>query len=193
VRGTSNSGDGVYGRSNRGHAALLEGNAKITGNLEKAGGSFKIDHPLDPANKYLSHSFVESPDMKNVYDGTVILDNHIYAVDVIETQITSYALCTQLLYPTDSPAGSSINQYLDSQTFPYQEPHQVPTSIQTAPEASLPFEEQQLLQENGVVDVTVPETTISSVVDGNNIQLQEGAVTTSNKVVFTIESARELV
>ena len=131
--------------------------------------------------------------MKNVYDGTVILDNHIYAVDVIETQITSYALCTQLLYPTDSPAGSSINQYLDSQTFPYQEPHQVPTSIQTAPEASLPFEEQQLLQENGVVDVTVPETTISSVVDGNNIQLQEGAVTTSNKVVFTIESARELV
>jgi hypothetical protein len=48
---------------------------KITGNLEKAGGSFKIDHPLDPANKYLCHSFVESPDMKNVYDGVVVLDN----------------------------------------------------------------------------------------------------------------------
>jgi hypothetical protein len=47
---------------------------KITGNLEKAGGSFKIDHPLDPANKYLCHSFVESPDMKNVYDGIVVLD-----------------------------------------------------------------------------------------------------------------------
>jgi hypothetical protein len=47
---------------------------KITGNLEKAGGSFKIDHPLDPANKYLCHSFVESPDMKNVYDGVVVLD-----------------------------------------------------------------------------------------------------------------------
>jgi hypothetical protein len=47
---------------------------QITGNLEKAGGSFKIDHPLDPANKYLSHSFVESPDMKNVYDGIVVLD-----------------------------------------------------------------------------------------------------------------------
>jgi hypothetical protein len=47
---------------------------QITGNLEKAGGSFKIDHPLDPANKYLSHSFVESPDMKNVYDGVVVLD-----------------------------------------------------------------------------------------------------------------------
>ena len=48
---------------------------KITGNLEKAGGSFKIDHPLEPANKYLCHSFVESPDMKNVYDGVVVLDD----------------------------------------------------------------------------------------------------------------------
>ena len=27
------------------------------------------------ANKYLYHSFVESPDMKNVYDGVVILDD----------------------------------------------------------------------------------------------------------------------
>jgi hypothetical protein len=39
--------------------------------LTKPAGSFKIDHPLDPANKYLYHSFVESPDMKNMYDGTV--------------------------------------------------------------------------------------------------------------------------
>jgi trimeric autotransporter adhesin len=44
------------------------------GNLSKSGGSFKIDHPLDPANKYLYHSFVESPDMKNVYDGTIVTD-----------------------------------------------------------------------------------------------------------------------
>ena len=56
------------------YAAILNGKVKITGNLEKAGGSFKIDHPLDPANKYLCHSFVESPDMKNVYDGVVALD-----------------------------------------------------------------------------------------------------------------------
>jgi hypothetical protein len=46
----------------------------VTGNFSKAGGSFKIDHPLDPANKFLYHSFVESPDMKNVYDGVVTLD-----------------------------------------------------------------------------------------------------------------------
>ncbi len=47
----------------------------INGTLTKDGGSFKIDHPLDPENKYLSHSFVESPDMMNVYNGNVVLDD----------------------------------------------------------------------------------------------------------------------
>lgn len=50
------------------------GNGFFAGNLSKASGSFKIDHPLDPANKYLSHSFVESPDMMDVYNGVVVLD-----------------------------------------------------------------------------------------------------------------------
>jgi hypothetical protein len=73
--GQSSSGNAVYGVSSSGYAAILNGKVKITGNLEKAGGSFKIDHPLDPANKYLCHSFVESPDMKNMYDGVVVLDD----------------------------------------------------------------------------------------------------------------------
>jgi hypothetical protein len=84
--GSSQDGFGVFGMSSNSaglycenfndndYAAILNGKVQITGNLEKAGGSFKIDHPLDPANKYLSHSFVESPDMKNVYDGVVVLD-----------------------------------------------------------------------------------------------------------------------
>ena len=50
------------------------GDVSITGNLAKGGGSFKIDHPVDPANKYLYHSFVESPDMMNVYNGMIMLD-----------------------------------------------------------------------------------------------------------------------
>jgi hypothetical protein len=86
VAGSSQDGFGVFGMSSNSaglycenfndndYAAILNGKVQITGNLEKAGGSFKIDHPLDPANKYLSHSFVESPDMKNVYDGVVVLD-----------------------------------------------------------------------------------------------------------------------
>ena len=74
VVGISGNWAGLYGESSYDYAAVLNGKVKITGNLEKAGGSFKIDHPLDPANKYLCHSFVESPDMKNVYDGVVVLD-----------------------------------------------------------------------------------------------------------------------
>jgi hypothetical protein len=53
---------------------FFAGNLNVTGNVSKGSGSFKIDHPLDPANKYLSHSFVESPDMMNVYNGVVALD-----------------------------------------------------------------------------------------------------------------------
>ena len=57
------SGDGYFA-----------GNLNVGGTLTKGGGSFKIDHPLDPANKYLSHSFVESPDMMNIYNGNVTTD-----------------------------------------------------------------------------------------------------------------------
>jgi len=68
---------GVYGLatgSGTNYAGYFVGNVTVTGTLSKGGGGFKIDHPLDPENKYLYHSFVESPDMKNVYDGVVVLD-----------------------------------------------------------------------------------------------------------------------
>jgi hypothetical protein len=52
----------------------VQGNASITGSLSKGSGTFKIDHPLDPTNKFLYHSFVESPDMMNIYNGNVITD-----------------------------------------------------------------------------------------------------------------------
>lgn len=41
----------------------------VAGTLSKGGGSFKIDHPLKPKTHYLFHSFVESPDMLNIYKG----------------------------------------------------------------------------------------------------------------------------
>jgi hypothetical protein len=55
---------------------VFVGDVDVTGNLSKGSGSFKIDHPLDPANKYLYHSFVESPDMMNIYNGNAVLDKH---------------------------------------------------------------------------------------------------------------------
>lgn len=60
--------------SSTGYAGYFFGNVGVSGIISKGGGSFKIDHPLDPENKYLYHSFVESPDMKNIYDGVVITD-----------------------------------------------------------------------------------------------------------------------
>jgi hypothetical protein len=56
------------------YAGYFDGDVHVTGNISKAGGSFKIDDPIDPENKYLSHSFVESPDMMNVYNGNIVTD-----------------------------------------------------------------------------------------------------------------------
>jgi hypothetical protein len=55
-------------------AAVFFGNVDVVGTLSKSAGSFKIDHPQDPANKFLVHSFVESPDMMNVYNGNIKTD-----------------------------------------------------------------------------------------------------------------------
>lgn len=52
------------------------GNLTVVGALSKGAGTFEIDHPLDPTNKLLFHSFVESPDVKNIYDGMAKLDEN---------------------------------------------------------------------------------------------------------------------
>ena len=71
---SSSTGWMFFNHNNSGLMSLdPSGNLSISGNLSKGGGSFKIDHPLDPANKYLYHSFVESPDMMNIYNGLVTL------------------------------------------------------------------------------------------------------------------------
>ncbi|SDL95355.1 hypothetical protein [Nonomuraea jiangxiensis] len=57
------------------NAAWISGNVDVRGTLTKTDLRFKIDHPLDPAGRYLSHSGVESDEMKNVYDGEVVLDD----------------------------------------------------------------------------------------------------------------------
>ncbi len=72
VSGLSLVGTGVYGRASAtGHAGWFQGNVTVSGTLTKGGGAFRIDHPLHPAHTYLQHSFVESPDMLDVYNGNV--------------------------------------------------------------------------------------------------------------------------
>jgi hypothetical protein len=63
------------------------GNIFGNGNLDIPNGvvnakskSFKIDDPVDPANKWLYHTSVESPDMMTIYNGVVVLDARGQAV-----------------------------------------------------------------------------------------------------------------
>ncbi|MBN2564653.1 MAG: hypothetical protein JXB46_02975 [Candidatus Eisenbacteria bacterium] len=73
--GTARGVYGAAGGTGTLYAGYFSGNVTVSGTLSKTAGSFKIDHPLDPANKYLYHSFVESPDMMNIYNGNVVLDS----------------------------------------------------------------------------------------------------------------------
>jgi hypothetical protein len=61
-------------------AGFFNGNILVGGSVDSADISFPMDHPLDPANKYLYHSAVESSDMKNIYDGNVTTDARGLAV-----------------------------------------------------------------------------------------------------------------
>ena len=93
VRGQANAGNGtnhgVYGSASGGainygvygyaftgthYAGYFSGNAHVTNTFTAGIKSFKIDHPLDPENRYLLHSCVESDEMMNVYNGNVSLD-----------------------------------------------------------------------------------------------------------------------
>jgi len=81
---TGNVNYGIYAEAANGsvdnHAGFFEGDVTVTGDLNvigsisKGSGTFKIDHPTDPENKFLVHSFVESPDMMNVYSGNITTD-----------------------------------------------------------------------------------------------------------------------
>jgi len=51
------------------------GDLSVSGAFSAGGAKqFKIDHPLDPANKYLVHASVESSEMMNIYTGNITTD-----------------------------------------------------------------------------------------------------------------------
>ena len=79
---SASSNYGIYALAANGgtnYAGYFSGNVTVVGTLSKSGGTFQIDHPQDPENKYLIHSFVESPDMMNIYNGNITTDAQGYA------------------------------------------------------------------------------------------------------------------
>ena len=78
--GTGTTGEGLLvwtGETESGTVGLaadFEGDVFVDGTLSANTKEFKIDHPLDPANKYLVHASVESSEMMNIYSGNVTTD-----------------------------------------------------------------------------------------------------------------------
>jgi hypothetical protein len=63
----------------------IRGDLHVSGSIFKGGGGFRIDHPLAPDSKYLSHSFVESSDMLTVYVGSAVTgDDGVAVVELPE-------------------------------------------------------------------------------------------------------------
>ncbi len=83
--GTAILGDNICNSTSCGFAGFFTGRVYVAGTLHKAGGGFQIDHPAAPSEKTLSHSFVESPDMKNIYDGVAVIGLDGKAVVVLPT------------------------------------------------------------------------------------------------------------
>jgi hypothetical protein len=65
---------GVNNNNANGFAIYSVGNLGCTGTK-----AFRIDHPLDPANKYLNHYCSEGPEPINSYSGTIRTDGKGYA------------------------------------------------------------------------------------------------------------------
>jgi hypothetical protein len=73
----SSFGDGIDaapGSDGDNYAGNFHGTVNATGYMTSSAASVKIDHPLDPANKYLVHTSVESSEMMNIYTGNVTTD-----------------------------------------------------------------------------------------------------------------------
>jgi hypothetical protein len=118
--GGNYDGVGVYGvfqpAVNYGYGVVGQGNwygVYANGNLGASGvKSFMIDHPLDPENKYLRHFSVESPEVLNLYRGTVILDANGEA----DVQLPSYFHAVNVDFSYNlTPVGSAASLFISEE------------------------------------------------------------------------------
>ncbi len=88
-------------------------NFNVRGAISKGSGTFVIDDPLDPRNTLLYHSFVESPDVKNIYDGIVTLDSAGTGIVILPAYYDALNYNTRYQY---FPIGQAMpNLYIKSE------------------------------------------------------------------------------
>lgn len=101
---------GVYAGYFHGHMNVHNGNSTHTGTGSK---TFKIDHPVDPENKFLLHAVVEAPDQRNLYNGVVTADHAgnawVGLPDYFE------ALNTDITYQLTALGGAAPNLHVGSE------------------------------------------------------------------------------
>jgi hypothetical protein len=99
-------------------AGVFLGRVQVTGELVKLGGGFRIDHPLAPAQKYLSHSFVESPERLNLYAGMAETgEDGVVSVELPEYfNVLNRDICYQLT-PIGEPVIVSVAEPLRGNRF----------------------------------------------------------------------------
>lgn len=105
-------GYGVYGQGNW-YGVFANGDLGASG-----AKPFVIDHPLDPENKYLKHFSVESPEVLNLYRGTVTLDANGEAIVTLPDYFPAINRSfTYSLTPIGQPAPNLyIKEEIDLQT-----------------------------------------------------------------------------
>jgi hypothetical protein len=98
---------GVYGESastENGYGVFAVGRSGASGTKE-----FRIDHPLDPANRFLHHFSAEGPEPYLVYRGNVVLDAQGMAV----VQLPAYVEAINRDFTYDlTPIGAPADLYI---------------------------------------------------------------------------------
>ncbi|MCA9306328.1 MAG: hypothetical protein KDA16_07330 [Phycisphaerales bacterium] len=98
---------GVYGQSASASGWGVYSNGRLGASGTK---SFMIDHPLDPAGKYLLHYSSESPEPQNRYNGNVILDGR--GVGVVTLPDYFGAINTDFRYTLTPIGAPAPNLYI---------------------------------------------------------------------------------
>ena len=112
---------GIEGQANdaSGYGVGCNGNSLATGTVYGAAKAFMIDHPTDPANKFLIHVCPESNEALNIYRGNVVLDANGNGIVTLPAYFSSMNInCSYILTAVGGAAPNlHIAKEVEGNTF----------------------------------------------------------------------------